>query len=77
MEKEAVEYGLNLNRRKFLSRLSIGVGSAALGSLLIPDLFSSKQCNRGESIGLTAFCPQGQTHHLPVSKWCAVAARFV
>lgn len=40
MEKEIIEQGLNLNRRKFLSRLSLGLGSAALGSLLIPDLFS-------------------------------------
>ncbi|MEN2283672.1 DUF1501 domain-containing protein [Algoriphagus sp. SE2] len=39
MEKEILEQGLNLNRRKFLSKLSLGVGSAALGSLLIPDLF--------------------------------------
>ena len=39
MEKELLEHGLNLNRRKFLSRLSLGLGSAALGSLLIPDLF--------------------------------------
>lgn len=39
MEKELLEQGLNLNRRKFLSKLSLGVGSAALGSLLIPDLF--------------------------------------
>jgi hypothetical protein len=42
MEKEEFEQGLNFNRRKFLSRLSLGVGSAALGSLLIPDLFSGK-----------------------------------
>lgn len=42
MEKEQLEQGLNLNRRKFLSRLSLGLGSAALGSLLIPDLFSGK-----------------------------------
>ncbi|MBB6325600.1 hypothetical protein FHS59_001215 [Algoriphagus iocasae] len=39
MDKEILEQGLNLNRRKFLSKLSLGVGSAALGSLLIPDLF--------------------------------------
>lgn len=42
MEKEKLEHGLNRNRRKFLSRLSLGLGSAALGSLLIPDLFSGK-----------------------------------
>ncbi|MEQ8808195.1 MAG: DUF1501 domain-containing protein [Imperialibacter sp.] len=39
MEKEQLENGLNQNRRKFLSKLSLGIGSAALGSLLIPDLF--------------------------------------
>ena len=42
MEKEVLEYGLNMNRRKFLSRLGIGLGSVALGSLLIPDLFSGE-----------------------------------
>lgn len=42
MEKEALEHGLNQNRRKFLSKLSLGLGSAALGSLLIPDLFSGR-----------------------------------
>ncbi|MEP0710655.1 DUF1501 domain-containing protein [Algoriphagus sp.] len=43
MEKELLEEGLNHNRRKFLSRLSLGVGSLALGSLLVPDLFSGKK----------------------------------
>ena len=43
MDKEFLEHGLNHNRRKFLSRLSLGVGSVALGSLLIPDLFSGKK----------------------------------
>ncbi len=42
MEKELLEEGLNHNRRKFLSRLSLGVGSLALGSLLVPDIFSGK-----------------------------------
>ncbi|WP_209330554.1 DUF1501 domain-containing protein [Lunatimonas salinarum] len=39
MEKERLEGGLNENRRKFLSKASVGLGSLALGSLLIPDLF--------------------------------------
>jgi hypothetical protein len=43
VEKEIAEHGLNLNRRRFLSRLSLGIGGAALGSLLIPDLFSRRQ----------------------------------
>src|ERR1700733_1879583 len=40
MEKDFLEHRLNINRRRFLSRLSLGLGSVALGSLLIPDLFS-------------------------------------
>ena len=40
MANEILENGLNVNRRRFLSRLSLGLGSVALGSLLIPDLFS-------------------------------------
>lgn len=42
MEKDFLENRLNINRRRFLSRLSLGIGSVALGSLLIPDLFSGK-----------------------------------
>ena len=42
MEKEFLEHTLNMNRRRFLSKLSLGIGSVALGSLLIPDLFSVK-----------------------------------
>ena len=40
MQKDVFNYGMNLNRRRFLSKLSLGIGSAALGSLLIPELFS-------------------------------------
>src|SRR5690606_3512980 len=38
--KEVEQASLFQNRRQFLARLSVGIGSAALGSLLIPDLFS-------------------------------------
>jgi hypothetical protein len=40
MQKDIFNYGMNLNRRRFLSKLSLGIGSAALGSLLIPELFN-------------------------------------
>ncbi len=43
MSKEFLEHRLNINRRRFLSRLSLGIGSVALGSLLIPDLFKNKE----------------------------------
>ncbi len=40
IDKEVEQARLFQNRRQFLARLSVGIGSAALGSLLIPDLFS-------------------------------------
>src|SRR3954470_9962402 len=43
MQKEILEHGLNMNRRRFLSRMGLGIGSVALGSLLIPDLFSKSE----------------------------------
>lgn len=60
MEKEIIEHGLNLNRRKFFAGLSIGVGSVALGSLLMPDLF-------GGSAEEAAFVP-GIPHFAPKAK---------
>jgi hypothetical protein len=73
MEKEAMEYGMNVNRRKFLSRLSLGIGSAALGSLLIPDLFGGAETEATAS-RITALCSKGQEGDLPVSEWRAIAA---
>ena len=40
MEKEFLENNLNVNRRHFLGKMAMGVGSAALGSLLLPDVFN-------------------------------------
>ena len=59
MENEVLEHGLNMNRRKFLSRLSLGLGGIALGSLMIPDLFSG---NEEEAImaGLPHFAPKAK-----------------
>jgi hypothetical protein len=59
MEKEALEYGMNVNRRKFLSRLSLGIGSAALGSLLIPDLFGGAGTEPTVA-GLPHFAPRAK-----------------
>ncbi|HSF54469.1 MAG TPA: DUF1501 domain-containing protein [Algoriphagus sp.] len=61
MEKELLEQGLNHNRRKFLSRLSLGIGSVALGSLLIPDLFTGKQeAEDGLMRALPHFAPKAK-----------------
>ncbi len=59
MEKELLEQGLNLNRRKFLSQLSIGLGSVALGSLLVPDLFSEYGAE-GLLAGVPHFAPKAK-----------------
>ncbi|MCY7357453.1 MAG: DUF1501 domain-containing protein, partial [Rudanella sp.] len=61
MEKEILEHGLNFNRRRFLSRLSLGLGSAALGSLLIPDLFSRNGADEdGLAPGIPHFAPKAK-----------------
>jgi hypothetical protein len=59
MEKEILEHGLNMNRRKFLSRLGIGLGGVALGSLLIPDLFSGED-EDAIMAGLPHFAPKAK-----------------
>ena len=60
MEKDFLEHGLNFNRRRFLSRLSLGLGSAALGSLLVPDLFSGTSTDSGFEAGIPHFAPKAK-----------------
>ncbi len=59
MEKEIFEKRLNINRRKFLSQLSLGIGSVALGSLMIPDLFGSTNEEKFMA-GLPQFAPKAK-----------------
>ncbi len=61
MEKEILERALNMNRRKFLSGLSVGLGSVALGSLLMPDLFkSAAEDEAGFLPGIPHFAPKAK-----------------
>ena len=60
MQKEILEHGLNMNRRRFLSRLSLGIGSVALGSLLIPDLFGGAPEEELTLTGLPHFAPKAK-----------------
>src|ERR1700733_14442165 len=62
MEKNILEHGLSINRRKFLSRLSLGIGRVALGSLLIPDLFSGGKGDSDADFipGLPNFAPKAK-----------------
>jgi len=58
---EFFENRLNINRRHFLGKMSAGIGSVALGSLLIPDLLKS-------SDGDTDQLPLGIPHFAPKAK---------
>src|SRR6185503_16603517 len=60
MEKEILEKGLNMNRRRFLSRMSLGIGSVALGSLLVPGLFSRGKEEEILASALPHFAPKAK-----------------
>ncbi|MDQ6477229.1 DUF1501 domain-containing protein [Dyadobacter sp. LHD-138] len=62
MEKEILEHYLSFNRRRFLSKLSLGIGSVALGSLLIPDLFKDGGTTdeTGFTPGIPSFAPKAK-----------------
>jgi hypothetical protein len=61
MFKEIFEHQLNVNRRHFLSKLSMGFGSAALGSLLLPDLLKGGKSGIEDlPVGLPHFAPKAK-----------------
>ncbi len=60
MAKEFIENRLQINRRHFLGKLSLGIGTAALGSLLIPDLFSGSARSDLPGVGLPHFAPKAK-----------------
>ena len=59
LEKELVEHGLHVTRKRFLTTLGMGIGGAALGSLLIPDLFTKDQ-EEMLITGLPHFAPRAK-----------------
>lgn len=59
MENEFVKNRLHVTRRHFLGKLGLGFGSVALGSLLIPDLFSG-QDDIAFPVGLPHFAPKAK-----------------
>jgi hypothetical protein len=60
MKKEFFQYHMNLNRRRFLSKMSLGIGSVALGSLLVPELFQSKDKQEELLQKLPQFAPKAK-----------------
>lgn len=59
MSKEFLEHRQSITRRHFLGKVSVGLGSVALGSLLIPDLFSSNHASP-QLTGLPHFAPKAK-----------------
>src|SRR5690606_6624285 len=58
---EFFENRLNVNRRHFLGKLSLGLGSVALGSLLVPGLFrGSTDDDSMPAIGMPHFAPKAK-----------------
>jgi len=61
MEKDIFEHRLNINRRRFLSRMSLGLGGVALGSLLMPDLMRGTGSMDASLIpGMRDFAPKAK-----------------
>src|SRR5512147_1416998 len=60
MANEFFENRLNITRKHFLGKLSLGLGSVALGSLLVKDLFSSGSSEILPPVGLPHFAPKAK-----------------
>src|SRR5690606_37171 len=58
---EFFESRLNVNRRHFLGKMSLGLGSIALGSLLVPGLFKGVGDEEGMPVtGMPHFAPKAK-----------------
>lgn len=57
---EFFESRLNVNRRHFLGKLSLGLGSVALGSLLVPGLLNGKEEEIPSITGMPHFAPKAK-----------------
>ncbi|MCP1381715.1 DUF1501 domain-containing protein [Runella salmonicolor] len=61
MKNEFLENRLNINRRHFLGKMTAGIGSVALGSLLVPDLFKgSGDDSDALPLGIPHFAPKAK-----------------
>src|SRR5215475_3450493 len=57
---EFIQNRFHITRRHFLGKLSLGIGSVALGSLLIPDLFKRDDDGLPALTGLPHFAPKAK-----------------
>ena len=60
-KNEFFENRLNVNRRHFMGKMAAGIGSVALGSLLVPDLFKGAGDDVEElPLGVAQFAPKAK-----------------
>ena len=57
---EFLKHQFSITRRHFFGKLSAGIGGAALGSLLIPDLFNGKEDPSSFMAGIPHFAPKAK-----------------
>ena len=60
MDNEFLKQRQHITRKHFLGKLGLGFGSVALGSLLIPDLFSGDGDDVASAVGLPHFAPKAK-----------------
>ncbi len=60
MKNEFLKQREHITRKHFLGKLGLGFGSVALGSLLIPDLFSGGGDDVTAAVGLPHFAPKAK-----------------
>lgn len=60
MDNEFLKQRQHITRKHFLGKLGLGFGSVALGSLLIPDLFSGGGDDVATAVGLPHFAPKAK-----------------
>ena len=63
LKEEVNNEKLKIDRRHFFSKMSVGLGTMALGSLMIPDLFKSGNSGLdqdGFKLGIPHFAPKAK-----------------
>jgi hypothetical protein len=63
IDEQSEQGNLKVNRRHFFSKLSAGIGTLALGSMLVPDLFRSAGAGKGTGelmLGVPHFAPRAK-----------------
>jgi hypothetical protein len=63
LDEQLNDQKLRINRRHFFSKFSAGIGTLALGSLMIPDLFTKKSGvteQGGFTLGIPHFAPKAK-----------------